>query len=346
MKLLESRLYHNDIKRAISNATIIDDLTGKTIFITGGLGLIASAIVDVLAVAGHTVVYIGARNKQNFQDRYGNCENIKFVQYDALEEFSESIKPNYIIHGAGLASPELYTSKPVETVLSNFDGVHTLLRFAKNNEVSRLLYISSSEVYGKKITEDPFVEGVYGEVDIDNIRSSYVIAKRSSEMLCKAYASEYDVDTIIVRPGHIYGPSAKLTDKRISSDFAFKAAKGENLDMKSPGLQKRSYCYSIDCAIQILTVLVKGEKGQAYNIGHDEVTSIREMAEILAKSGGVKLSLVEPSEIEIKNFNPMSNSSLDNSKVKTLGYKDTFSVEEGLAHTVKILREVLYLDSR
>lgn len=46
-------------------------------------------------------------------------------------------------------------------------------------------------------------------------------------MICKAYTSEYEVDTVIVRPGHIFGPSAKKDDKRISSDFAFKAAMGE-----------------------------------------------------------------------------------------------------------------------
>ena len=72
-----------------------------------------------------------------------------------------------------------------------------------------MLYVSSSEVYGKKNTDGPFIEGNYGEIDIDNIRSSYAVAKRASEMLCKAYFSEYGVNATIVRPGHIYGPSAK-----------------------------------------------------------------------------------------------------------------------------------------
>lgn len=52
-----------------------------------------------------------------------------------------------------------------------------MLEFAKQNSVERLLYISSSEVYGKKDTSESFIEGVYGKVDIDNIRSSYPIAK-------------------------------------------------------------------------------------------------------------------------------------------------------------------------
>lgn len=161
-------------------------------------------------------------------------------------------------------------------------------------------------------------------------------------MMCKAYSSEYDVDTIIVRPGHIYGPSAKRNDRRISSDFAFKAAHGEKLEMKSSGLQKRSYCYSVDCAIQILTALMKGEKGQAYNVGHDDVVTIKEMAEVYADAGSVTLTATEPTEDEVKAFNPMRNSALDNSKLKKLGYKDTFSVNEGLRHTVEILKEIAW----
>ena len=178
-------------------------------------------------------------------------------------------------------------------------------------------------------------------VDIDNIRSSYPIAKRAAEMLCKAYSTEYSVDSVIVRPGHIFGHSASHKDNRVSSDFLFKAAKGENLIMRSAGNQKRSYCYSIDAATAVIVALLYGEKGEAYNIGHNDVTSIREMAETVARAGSVKLSIALPSENESKVFNPIDNSSLNNEKIKGIGYKDCFTIEEGLSHTVQILREIL-----
>lgn len=341
MRLLESKRYRDDLKKAISN-TDLSELNNKSIFITGGLGLICSTIVDVLLVGCNTTIYVGARNEQHFLERFGGIDAVKYVHYDALSDFVFPFNLDYIVHGAGLASPDLYTSMPVETLLSNLDGVHVLLKYLKDRNSGRLLYISSSKVYGKKTTEKPFVEGIYGEVDIDSIRSSYVIAKRAAEMMCKAYSSEYDVDTVIVRPGHIYGPSAKRNDRRISSDFAFKAAYGEKLEMKSSGLQKRSYCYSVDCAIQILTALMKGEKGQAYNVGHDDVVTIKEMAEIYADAGSVALTATEPTKDEVRAFNPMRNSALDNSKLKKLGYKDTFSVDEGLRHTVEILKEIAW----
>ena len=340
MKLLESSIYKCDLEKAIKYIEL-DLLEDKTIFITGGLGLICSAIVDLLLCYGKTGnIYIGARDEKQFKTRFGEMEKAVYIKYNALEDEELNINPDYIICGAGLASPELYTMKPVETILSNFQGVQSLLKFSKQKKVQRLLYISSSEVYGEKNTEASFEEDMYGKIDIDNIRYSYAIAKKASEMLCKAYYSEYNVNTIIVRPGHIYGPSAKETDRRISSDFAFKAAKGEKLVMKSSGLQKRSYCYSLDCAVQILNVLLKGESGKSYNVGHDEITTIKKMSEILAKAGNVELSIAKPSENEKNSFNPMNNSCLDNNRVKKLGYRDIFTVEEGLTHTVEILQEI------
>lgn len=340
MKLLESKKYVDDLTKAIQNIDL-SPFANKSFFITGGLGLISSTIVDVLLIYGKTgKIYVGARDYNQFKKRYGLFNNVYYIPYNALEKIQLEKQINYIIHGAGVASPELYTSNPVETILSNFDGVHSLLKFAKNRSVERLLYISSSEVYGEKSIQGPFKENSYGRIDIDNIRTSYAVAKCASEMLCRSYNIEFGVDTLIVRPGHIYGPSAKKNDKRVSSNFAYHAAKGEKLIMKSAGIQKRSYCYSIDCAIQILTVLIKGKSGQAYNIGHDEVITIKEMAEILAKAGNTDLIIEKASEEEKKCFNPMNNSALDNSKVKALGYKDIFSVEEGLVHTVEILKEV------
>ena len=104
-------------------------------------------------------------------------------------------------------------------------------------------------------------------------------------------------------------------DKRISSDFAYKAVNGEKIEMKSTGLQKRSYCYSVDCAVQILIALIKGKSGEVYNVGHDDVTTIREMAQLYAKAGNIELIIKKPTEAEEKAFNPMNNSSLDNNKL-------------------------------
>ena len=343
--ILQNEKYICDIERVINNL----DLTAfnrKNILVTGGLGLICSAVVDILIVYNRKYnanlhIYIADINKDYYKTRYGNYTCVDYFFYDATKPIDFDIPLDLIVHGAGLASPELYVTKPVETILSNINGVLNLLEYSKMHNVARMLYISSSEVYGCKDNTDAFYEDRFGVVNINNIRSSYSEAKRASEVLCKSYSSEYDVETVIVRPGHIYGPTASPRDKRISSEFAYLAAQGKNLEMKSLGIQKRSYCYSLDCAAAILIVLMNGKKGESYNIGHEEVTSVRQMAKMLAQAGNVQLHIDEPTEADLKQFNPMDNSSLNNEKIKSIGYKDSFTVQEGLEHTVQILSELL-----
>lgn len=344
--ILKNNVYVTDLKSSLFSVDL-SSLKGKSILITGGLGLICSSIVDLLHEFNLTNdanidIFVADINEPFFKVRYGDCKDIKYAKYNALEPLNFNFKVDYILHGAGLSSPELFMSKPVETMLSNFNGVLNLLEYAKNNGIKRMLYISSSEVYGNKLNEDSFIEDVFGVSNINTIRASYSESKRASEVLCRSYASEYGVDTVMVRPGHIYGPTASPRDQRISSAFAYLAAQGKTLEMKSSGLTKRSYCYSIDCAVAILTVLLKGKTGESYNIGHDEVTSIKEMAEILSNVGGVELKIAKPTEEELKAFNPMKNSSLSCDKIKELGYKDTFSVKEGLEHTVRIIKDIYY----
>ena len=340
--ILKNEIYTGDIKKVIEKFDF-SPLKGKSILITGGLGLICSSVVDLLIIyneyyRANINIYVADINENGFSVRYGIYPYVRYLSYDATKSITFNVNVDYIIHGAGLASPELYVSKPVETMLSNFNGVLNLLEYAKHHLVKRMLYISSSEVYGIKDSADAFEESRFGSVDINVIRSSYAESKRASEVLCKSYSSEYDVNTVIVRPGHIYGPTASPKDKRISSEFAYLAAQGRPLEMKSLGLQKRSYCYSLDCAVAILIALLNGVRGESYNIGHDEVTSIREMARILSEAGDVSLKINEPPEEDLKQFNPMDNSSHNTDKIKTIGYHDSFSVYEGLNHTVEILK--------
>lgn len=343
--ILNNETYIHDAERIINNCDM-SCLRNCKVLVTGGLGLICSAVVDLLVVYNernhaNIEIYVAAKNQCRFLARYGEYTCVKFLPYDATKPIEFAVDVDYIIHGAGPASPELYVTQPVETMLSNFGGVLNLLEYARSRDVKRMVFISSSEVYGTKDTEDAFEENKFGVININMIRSSYSEAKRAAEVLCKAYSSEYGVDTVVVRPGHIYGPTASQKDKRISSDFAYRAARGEALEMKSLGLQKRSYCYSLDCACAILTVLLKGEKGESYNIGHREATSIREMAQFLAEAGNVELKISEPTEGDLKQFNPMNNSSLNDDKIRSIGYQDFFSVREGLMHTVEIIRALL-----
>ena len=271
--------------------------------------------------------------------KYYERDYFSYVRYDASKNDSRiAVKADYIIHGASNASPKAIVAEPVETMLSNFNGLNYLLNYAKENGTKRLLYISSSEVYGLKSDGKPFKEDDYGYIDLLNPRNSYSVGKRAAETLCASYYAEYGVESVIVRPGHIYGPTASPNDDRISSAFAYAAARGEKLVMKSAGTQLRSYCHCLDCASAIIKVLMKGEPATAYNISNpDSVVTVRQMAEAIAKAGNVELATEAASDKEKQSFNPMDNSALEAERLRELGWRAAIDINSGMNKTVSIL---------
>ena len=347
MDIYKNQLYKDGIRKVLPSFINKQKLFGKSVLITGATGLICSAIVDVIRYLNETenaqiTVYVCGRNEQKAIERFGKDEQIKFVYYDALKKVEISEKADYVICGASVSSPKMFTENPVDTMLSNIDGVRNLLDYAKENNSERLLYISSSEVYGKKESMQPFSENDLGYVDLLSPRSSYPMAKRASETLCIAYTTQHKVDTVIVRPGHIYGPTATPNDTRVSSVFAYASARGEDIEMKGDGKQLRSYCHCLDCASAILTVLVNGESAKAYNISNpNSIIDIMQMTVITAKAGGVKVKKAVVREGDKRIFNPMDNSSLSSALLESLGWEGVICAEEGLSDTVKILKENL-----
>lgn len=348
MKLSECEQWICDIDEEIDALPELDHLAGKSIMITGVTGLICSAIVDVLVRYNEThsvpiIIYAAGRSEEKVLERFGNKPDLYFVSYDASSGANQfSHHSDYIVHGASNASPNMIVKEPVETMLSNFLGTKELLDYAKNTEAKRLLYISSSEVYGNKGGSDAFKENEYGYIDLLNSRNSYSVGKRAAETLCVSYYDEFHVEAVIVRPGHIYGPTALPKDKRVASAWSYAVARGEDIIMKSDGSQIRSYCYCLDSAAAILKILVQGETCHAYNVSNPgSIVSIREIAEILTQTAGVKLQQECASEEEKKGFNPMRNSSLNSDSLEALGWHGLFTAERGFSHTVKILKGLL-----
>ena len=340
--------YRKCLEECVKAVPDYKKLFEKKVLITGGTGMIGSAVVELLHTLNRTeqagiTLYLAGRDLKKVRTRFKNFmeeEDYIFLQYDAVKSDELFATVDYIIHGACNASPAAYQKEPVETMLSNLLGVSTLLKLAVKNPGSRLLYLSSSEVYGKKEDNTPFEETDYGYVDILNPRACYPSAKRASETLCVSYGAEYGVDTVIVRPGHIYGPTISRSDTKASTQFTWNVVDGEDIVMKSAGDQIRSYCYTMDCASAILTVLTSGIGGEAYNISNsNSVVTIRELAEALAREGGRRIVFKNPTDAEKKSYNLMSNSSLNAEKLEQLGWKAQFDLKAGARQTLEVLKK-------
>lgn len=351
MSIYDSKLWISDLDETIAVLPELAEMSGRSLMITGSTGLICSAVIDLLIrwndIHDEKIKILAAgRDEEKVANRFAPYKKedwFVFVPYDATSTDNRLNLPcDYIIHGAGNASPDHIVKEPVETMLSSFLGMKYLLDYARKMNSERVLYVSTSEVYGMRDHDRPSKIDEYGWIDILSSRSSYSVGKCAAETLCSSYFDEYGTESLIIRPGHIYGPTATKTDNRVSSAWAYSAARGEDIVMKSDGSQIRSYCYCLDSASAILKVLLKGESVHAYNISNpDSIINIRGMAEILAKSAGVELRMELPTETEKKGFNPMSNSSLDSAELLELGWNGLFDAERGFSHTIKILKETM-----
>ena len=141
-------------------------------------------------------------------------------------------------------------------ICASFASAQDALEIAKKNDKCRTIFLSTLEVYGEDKTVESFKEDDIGYVNFMISRSCYPESKRLSETLCQAYIKEFNLDIVIARLGYIYGPTIKLSSSKADVQFLNKALSGENIVLKSSGMQKRSYCYVADTVSALLTVLL------------------------------------------------------------------------------------------
>ena len=340
--------YLNDIDTAISAINCKEKLFNRNILITGGSGMICSPVIDILFALNkkydaHITIRIAGRNRERIVKRFAPFKcgtDFEFIRFDATMDVSLDTATDYIIYGASNADPVSINQYPAETILTNIIGLLSILKYSFEKKIKRLLYISSGEIYGIKNNGEPYREDDYGYIDVLNARACYPCSKRAAENLCISYTKEYAVDTVIVRPGHIYGPTITETDSRASAQFTRNALAKKDIVMKSGGEQLRSYCYVMDCASALLTVLLAGKTGNAYNIANPNSTvTVRRLAQEFADASGTKIIFQNATDAEKKSYNLMENSSLDSTKLEALGWKPRFSLKDGVSRTLEILQE-------
>jgi len=318
--------------------TELEYLAGESVLVTGATGMIGRALVDKLMSAPFLIeVYASGRNPARADEiisRYDGKPNFHYFTYDVTMPLDCDRTFDYIFHCAGNAGPSFFMKEPVEVITANICGVVNLLEYGRRHYMKRFLYVSSGEVYGDGNTR-MWNENDAGKLDFFGLRSCYPSAKRTAETLCKAYCEEYGLDVVVARLCHVYGPSFKEQEDRVFAQFIRNAVEGGEIVMKSAGNQIRSWLFIDDCISALLTLMFRGEKGEAYNVANEDSTaSIREMAEVVAELSGSAIVFENTSDQEKKADWSRRVSLYNTSKIRKLGWKPVYGIKEGLNKTI------------
>ncbi|MCM1287597.1 MAG: NAD-dependent epimerase/dehydratase family protein [Clostridium sp.] len=356
MSLYDSRLYREDIKRVACCNYKWEMLRGKSVAISGGTGMIGSFIVDVLMYQNEVMdleacVYVIGRSKKKAWDRFGSymdCDKLHFVCHDINEplDISEAADLNgvdYIIHAASNTHPAAYAGDPIGTISANVLGTKYLLDFAEKAGCKRFVFLSSVEIYGEnKGDTDKFAEDYLGYIDCNTLRAGYPESKRTGEALCQAYRKQHGLDVVIPRLSRTYGPTMLLSDTKAISQFILKGAYGEDIVLKSEGTQLYSYVYVADAASAIITLMLEGENGQAYNVASDASDlTLRELAKIIADYAGKRVVYELPDKTESAGYSKATKALLDCQKLKGTGWTSLYGMPDGLIRTIDIVKEII-----
>jgi nucleoside-diphosphate-sugar epimerase len=325
----------------IFNAGDYSKLRNKTVLITGAYGMLASYMVYFLLYLNeihefNIEIISLSRSAEKFNSRFGvHAHKVKQINKSVNEYIS--LDCDYIIHAANFASSQYYTVCPVDVVLPNMLGTYNLLELAYTSN-ARFLYFSTCSVYGTfQDRHSPITEKDFGVIDPLAPRSCYDESKRAGETLCAAYFRQKGVQAIIARIAHTYGPTMDIeNDSRVFASFVKNAIRGENIEIKSDGSAKRSFCYITDATIAYLLLLLKGEAGEAYNVcNSDQTVQIRELGELISNIAEVDFVYVKRDESEAYLEAPkISEVIISCKKLNILGFSFNISIQQGFTRVI------------
>jgi nucleoside-diphosphate-sugar epimerase len=314
------------------------------ILITGGLGLIGHNVAAKLEAKEHDVVIvdtqtnygiipqdeldylIAERRKKIATDR---IYRIDITDQDSIDWVVREHKPDAIIHMASFPRQKVVNANPANGAHVMMEGLINVLESAKRHKVERVVYISSSMVYGDfedQVTEDSECNPI----------GQYGIMKLAGEQLVKDYHRRGAFDYIIIRPSAVYGPLD--VEDRVIAKFMLAAMRGETLRVNGAE-ETLDFTYVDDAADGIVSATTRiMSANRIYNITKSHSVTLLEAAEMIVRIVGKGTV-----EVRDKDADFPSRGALDIDRARViLGYDPKVDVEEGFQRYYEWLKNSVY----
>lgn len=313
-------------------------LAKPTILVTGAAGFIAFHLIEDLLKNGFSVIgidnldpfYPREQKQRNLSDISALRADFTFIQHDISQSLPESLgarRIECVVHLAAKAGVRSSIEHAVDYVEANVTGTVRLLEFCRTHNIRRVIFGSSSSVYGDD-TPTPFHE----DAAVRHPRSPYAASKRAAELYCATYASLYHLSVIALRFFSVYGPRQR-PDLAIHS-FAKLLTAGQPIPLFGNGKSCRDYTYVSDIVAGIRGALraiegIPAGRCEIVNLGSHRPVSLLELVERLERAFG------EKAQIEWKDEQPgdVRSTFADIRRAARLfAYQPKVDLDQGLRH--------------
>ena len=312
------------------------------ILVTGGAGFIGSHIVEELVRRGDEVRVLdnfATGKRENIEELLDKIELIEGDLRD-MEAVKRAVYGvEYVLHEAALPSVPRSIEDPITTNEINIKGTLNILVAARDSGVKRVIYASSSSVYGEAGTHLIKMGGRVKKEDMSpNPLSPYALSKLTGEYYCRIFYSIYGLKTVILRYFNIFGPRQDPLSQYAAAipKFITLMLQGKQPTIFGDGKQTRDFTYVQNVVQANLSSLVAPDAaGRVCNIACGRKIELNKVIELLNKILGVKISPIytSPRPGDIKH----SLADISRAK-KILGYNPKVSFEEGLRKTVEYFK--------
>ncbi len=306
-------------------------MNSKVLLVTGGAGFIGSNLCQELVRCGNYVVILddlSTGKKANIEPIIAR-DSVQFIHGSVtdlplLQKVFHNV--DYVFHLAAISGVPQSIENPLASHNINITGALNVLIAARDNKVGKVVYASSSSVYG----DTPSLP--QKEDMVPNPQSTYAVTKLAAEYYCQVFQQVYNLNTVCLRYFNVYGPKQDPHSQyaAVIPRFISRTLQGKPPIIFGDGKQTRDFTF-IEDAVAAAILVAESDATGIFNVGAGNRVTVNELTDLVLKLTGKDL---EPTHQKPRPGD-IRHSLADISKVKQIGYNPRYSLEEGLRETIK-----------
>ena len=312
----------------------------RKVIVTGGLGFIGSNLIKILLKKNYYVINVDkVAYSSNFYNtkEFSKSKKYKFIKCDLnnkkkISKILFKYKPTGIFNLAAETHVDRSIDSPENFIKSNILGVFNLLECFKKysliNKKSKLIHVSTDEVYGDVLT------GRSKESDSYKPSSPYAASKASSDHLVSSYVRTYKIPAIVTNCSNNYGP--RQHPEKLIPKLIYNILNNKNLPIYGKGKNSREWIYVDDHCLALVKIFEKGKVGEFYNIGSNINLNNLKICKILIQTARRKIKIGKNVKIKFIKDRPGHDIryALNSYKlIKSLKWRTKIKIAKGILNT-------------